>query len=305
MSTSTLTQFDRGAIALLWQQGQTQQQIADAVGVAKSTICTELQRVKPYDPILAQQDADQKRQHCGRKTILNASLKQLIENHLRLTWSPEAIAAKFKVAPASIYNWLHQGQLDFDCQDLPDRNRRRQRSQETRGQYQTGTSIEQRPAAINQRQAFGHWEVDTVLSSRGQSKTCLVTFVERHSRFFWAMKAPNRTAQSLNQVFASFMHQFGSTVQSITVDHGKEFAQYQDLERDYGLTTYFCHPYSPWERGSNEYFNRKLRWFFPKQTNFNQVTAEQVLEAVELINNRPLKLHHYRTAIEVFRACSD
>ena len=129
----------------------------------------------------------------------------MIENHLHLTWSLEAIAAKFKVAPASIYHRLHQGQLDFDCQDLPDRNRRRQRSQET----------------------------------RGQSKACLVIFVERHSRFFWTMKAPDRTAQSLNQAFASFMHRFGSTVQSITVDHGKEFAQYQDLERDYGLTTLF------------------------------------------------------------------
>lgn len=109
LSTTTLTQFDRGAIALLLQQGQTQQQIADTIGVAKSTICTELQRVKPYDPLKAQQDAKLKRQ------------------------------------------------------------------QEKRGQYQTGTSIENRPAVVNQRQEFGHWEVDTVLSSRGQTKACLVT----------------------------------------------------------------------------------------------------------------------------------
>ncbi|WP_373563522.1 hypothetical protein [Bombilactobacillus bombi] len=71
--------------------------------------------------------------------------------------------------------------MNFNCQDLPDRNRRRQ---EKRGQYQTGTSIEQRPAPINQRVEFGHWKVDTVLSSRGSSKACLVTFVERQSRLF-------------------------------------------------------------------------------------------------------------------------
>lgn len=168
MSTTTLTQFDRGAIALLHRQGKTQQQIANAVGVSKSTICTELQRVQPYDPLLAQQDADQKRRNCGRKTILDEPLKQLIESHLRLTWSPETIAAKFKLAPASIYNWLNQGQLVFDLQDLPDRNRRQQHIQEKRGQYQTGTSIEYRPAPVNQRVEFGHWEVDTVLSSRGE-----------------------------------------------------------------------------------------------------------------------------------------
>lgn len=105
------------------------------MGVAKSTICTQLQRVQPYAPLLAQQDADQKRRNCGRKTILDEPLKQLIENHLRLTWSPETIAAKFKLATASIYNWLNQGQLAFDLQDLPARNRWRQHSQEKRGQY--------------------------------------------------------------------------------------------------------------------------------------------------------------------------
>nr|WP_276103736.1 IS30 family transposase [Bombilactobacillus bombi] len=103
-------------------------------------------------------------------------------------------------------------------------------------------SIEQRPKAINQRQEFGHWEVDTVLSSQGQSKACLVTSVKRHSHLFCVMKTPDRTAQFLNQTF----ERFGSVVQSITVDHDKEFVQYQELEQRYGLTTYFCRPYSPW-----------------------------------------------------------
>lgn len=115
-------------------------QIANAIVVAKSTICTELQWVQPYDPLLAQQDADQKRKYCGRKTILDEPLKQLTENHLRLTWSPETIAAKFKLTTASIYNWLNQGQLAFDLQDLLDRNCWRQHTQEKRRQYLTGTS---------------------------------------------------------------------------------------------------------------------------------------------------------------------
>ena len=76
-------------------------------------------------------------------------------------------------------------------------------------------------------------------------------------------------------------------------------------EQDYQIKVYFCHPYSPWERGSNEYFNRRLRWFFPKKTNFSQVTTDEILAALELINQRPLKIHHQQTAIERFRACSD
>ncbi|WP_459127374.1 DDE-type integrase/transposase/recombinase, partial [Latilactobacillus curvatus] len=74
-------------------------------------------------------------------------------------------------------------------------------------------------------------------SSRSESRSCLVTFVERKTRLLWAIKAPNRTAKALNTAF-------GPQVKSITVDHGKEFANYQALEQDYQIKVYFCHPYS-------------------------------------------------------------
>ncbi|MGU9986288.1 IS30 family transposase, partial [Latilactobacillus curvatus] len=277
-----LSRFQRGALAQLVNEGNKSYQVmADALGVAKATISYELDRVKPYDPELAQQDADRKRRNCGRRSMLTAALATLITNHLRLTWSPETIAAAYNLSTASIYNWLN------------------------RGKFTSGTSIEQRPTTVNQRLAFGHWEVDTVLSSRSESRSCLVTFVERKTRLLWAIKAPNRTAKALNTAFGKFMGAFGPQVKSITVDHGKEFANYQALEQDYQIKVYFCHPYSPWERGSNEYFNRRLRWFFPKKTNFSQVTTDEILAALELINQRPLKIHHQQTAIERFRACSD
>jgi IS30 family transposase len=282
LGTSTLSRFQRGALAQLVNEGNKSYQVmADALGVAKATISYELDRVKPYDPELAQQDADRKRRNCGRRSMLTAALATLITNHLRLTWSPETIAAAYNLSTASIYNWLN------------------------RGKFTSGTSIEQRPTTVNQRLAFGHWEVDTVLSSRSESRSCLVTFVERKTRLLWAIKAPNRTAKALNTAFGKFMGAFGPQVKSITVDHGKEFANYQALEQDYQIKVYFCHPYSPWERGSNEYFNRRLRWFFPKKTNFSQVTTDEILAALELINQRPLKIHHQQTAIERFRACSD
>ncbi|MBS1014261.1 IS30 family transposase [Levilactobacillus brevis] len=306
MGNSTLSRFQRGALGQLVSEGhKTRQEMADALGVAKSTICYELARVKPYDPELAQRDADRKRRACGRHSILTASLTILITNHLRLTWSPEAIATAFNLGTASIYNWLNRGWLPFKLADLPNRNARQRRVNEHRGKFTSGTSIEQRPQNVNQRLAFGHWEVDTVLSSRGESRSCLVTFVERKTRLLWAIKAPNRTAKSLNTALGKFMGTFGSQVKSITVDHGKEFADYQAIEQGYQIKVYFCHPYSPWERGSNEYFNRRLRWFFPKKTDFSQVTTDEILAALELINQRPLKIHHHQTAIENFRACSD
>ncbi|MBS0937499.1 IS30 family transposase, partial [Lactiplantibacillus plantarum] len=108
MGTSTLSRFQRGALAQLVSEGHhTYQDMADALGVAKSTIHYELNRVKPYDPELAQQDADRKRRACGRHSILTSSLVTLITNHLRLTWSPEAVATAFNLSTASIYNWLN------------------------------------------------------------------------------------------------------------------------------------------------------------------------------------------------------
>ncbi|TAR56293.1 IS30 family transposase, partial [Lactiplantibacillus plantarum] len=76
---------------------------------------------------------------------------------------------------------------------------------ENRGKFTSGTSIEQRPITVNQRLAFGHWEVDTVLSSRSESRSCLVTFLERKTRLLWAIKVPNRTAKALNTAFGKFM----------------------------------------------------------------------------------------------------
>ncbi|GAB6200812.1 hypothetical protein YMSE1_31910 [Lactiplantibacillus plantarum] len=143
MGTSTLSRFQRGALAQLVSEGHhTYQDMADALDVAKSTISYELDRVKPYDPELAQQDADHKRRACGRHSILTPSLTILITNHLRLTWSPEAIATAFNLSTASIYNWLKLGWLPFNLADLPNRNVRQRRANEHRGTFTSGTAIE-------------------------------------------------------------------------------------------------------------------------------------------------------------------
>ena len=301
LSYSILTSFDRGAIEKLVNLGYSLQKIADTMGFSKSTIHYELQRVKPYQAQLAEQDAATKRQRCGRKSLLTAGNKQVIENHLRLTWSPEAIAHELHLTTATLCNWLNQGRLNFSLENLPNRNVFQHRKNETRGTFQVDQSIEERPKNINDRTCFGHWEVDTILSSRGKDKACLVTFIERQTRLLWAIPAPNRTKEAMTEVFKHFTKRFGSTVKSITVDHGKEFSGYRELQKRHDISVYFCHAYSPWERGTNELFNRKLRWFFPKKTLFSQIDDQQIYEALELINKRPMKLHDYRTPLAIFR----
>lgn len=91
--------------------------------------------------------------------------------------------------------------------------------------------------------------------------------------------------------------------------HGKEFSGYQDIEGRLSLAVYFCHPYSPWKRGTNEYFHRHLRWFLPKQTSFAEITQDQIIETIELINGHPIKVLNRRAATDCFREffdkCSD
>lgn len=114
------------------------------------------------------------------------------------------------------------------------------------------------------------------------------------------IKIPNRKQESIYVAVSKFIATFGSTVKTLTVDHGKEFSGYQKLEKQFGIPIYFCHPYAPWERGTNEYFNRKIRWFFPKKTNFTYVTQDSITESIELINARPLKILDGMTPIDKF-----
>ncbi|CAK1249434.1 IS30 family (Tra8) [Fructobacillus fructosus] len=281
--------YDRGAIENLHQLGDFMQRITDGLGFAKSTIHYERQRVRPYNAHLAQADTNSKRCHCGRKPTLTAENKQKTENQLKLTWSPETITYKLNLATSTIYDWLNKGRLRFSLSDLPHRNVYQQRKNETRGTFKVEQSIENRPEEVNQRKDFGHWEVDTVLSSR----------------IYWAIKAPNRTKESMNIAFKRFMNSFGITVKSITVDHGTEFSGYRELKDEYKLSIYFCHAYSPWERASNELFNRKLRYLFSKKSNFREIDEQRLYEALDLINNRPMKRHNYRTPIEVLQGCSN
>ncbi|AKP66795.1 IS30 family transposase [Companilactobacillus ginsenosidimutans] len=303
MSISTLSQFERGAIYQLLKDGNSHNEIARRMKLSKSTISNELSRVDPYDPVLAQEHADKMRRHCGRQSILSKDNAILIKQHLELTWSPEQIASELNLCFKSIYNWIYQGLIDFDSELLSDKSRRKKHKHETRGTFKVDETIETRPEEINTRKTFGHWEADTVLSSRGQSKACLATFVERKTRFVWAIKINDRTKESMNSAIKKMKSIFGENIKSITVDHGKEFSGFNDLADYYNLPVYFCHPYSPWERGTNEYFNRKLRWFFPKKTDFNSVSEDELLESLELINNRPLKILGWNTAIETFRDC--
>lgn len=179
-----------------------------------------------------------------------------------------------------------------------------------------GESIEHRPEEIDEREEFGHWEGDTVYSGKGKRKTtrALLTLTERKTRKEIIIAIPNRKAETVVKALDALERKLGARrfraiFKSITFDNGTEFAAAEELERSCvnkrlpRTKVYFCHPYSSWERGTNENTNGMIRRRFPKGTNFAAVTNAQIAQAENWINNYPRKILGYKSSEIVFREC--
>ena len=163
-------------------------------------------------------------------------------------------------------------------------------------------TIKDRPKEVENRKTFGHWELDTMVSSRGQSKGGLATFVERKTRFYVAMKMDDRTKDSMFLAISSLYNTLTSKLlKTFTVDRGKEFACFEQVETEFGIPMYFADAYAAWQRGSNENSNGLLREFFPKKTDLAKVTLDKLIEALVLINNRPRKCLGFKTPFDMFK----
>ena len=128
----------------------------------------------------------------------------------------------------------------------------------------------------------------------------LADFVERKSRLTIVKRLHGRGSQSMTQAVLELANQLQDKLKTLTVDHGKEFANYQTIERQTGTPVYFAHAYSPHERGSNENCNRVLRRFIPKGQAIEELSEHQLVQINWYLNSRPLKCLNWRTPIEIF-----
>jgi IS30 family transposase len=253
---------------------------------------------------------------CLRKTSKAACIQRKIntitrcirEQKLALSWSPEQIAGYLttqespeKISFKTIYRWIYTRLVSKGNLLVLRHKGKRRKPKETRGKFNIGKSISQRPKEVRKRERFGDWELDTVVSSRSKSKGCFATFAERKTRRYLAIKIPDRTASSMEQAFELLATYFPKhTFRTATVDRGKEFAYHQTLEKRFGVEVYFADPYSSWQRGTNENANSLLREFFPKGTDLAKVSEEELESALHLINHRPRKCLGWKSAHESF-----
>lgn len=233
---------------------------------------------------------------------------------LRRGWTPEEISGRLplefpdddrmRVGTETLYAWIYAPEQKHRqlWQYLPRGQRKRRRRPGRRvhsERIKWRTSIHERPAAVEDRIEFGHWESDSVLGVRGTGG--LHTTVERRARYLQAVKIPAIAAvPTLNAQLSVFSRLPAHAVRSVTADNGSEFAFHYQLADTLAVPTYFADPYSAWQRGTNEHFNGRLRKYLPKGTSFEDLTQTDLDEIVTEINNRPRKVLGWATPAEIF-----
>jgi len=310
MGYTHLSITERSQLEVLLRLGWSTREIGKELERHHSAIAREIERgtVEGVYRAESAQNAYQERRKASKpKGQFTAELAGELEERLQQTWSPEQIAENRRtcgqpfVCFKTIYRWLYDGRLAQGEVNVLRHKGKRRKPVETRGRFLIGKTIAERPKAIRKRESFGHWELDTVVSSRGKSRACAATFIERKTRMYLAVKMPDRTAHSMEIAFGVAAGQFPkATFKTATVDRGKEFACHTALEFFHDIEVYFADPYSSWQRGSNENANGLLREFFPKGHDFAEVTDEELAYALHLINHRPRKCLGWKSAYESF-----
>ena len=304
-----LTQEQRYQIYALRKTKHSLSEIATVIGVHKSSVSRELKRnrgQRGYRPQRAHELALERRT-TGLSRI-PAEIWAEVERLLRQDWSPEQISGRLKKEQKVClsHEWIYQYVLKdkqaggdvyrhLRCQK---KRRKRYGTYDRRGKLPNCRSIEERPAIVNHRKRLGDWEVDTLIGKNHQQ--ALVTLTERKSRFTLLAKVSRRTAQAVRQQVCRVLLPVQDKVHTLTSDHGKEFADHEQIASALNLKFYFAHPYAAWERGTNENTNGLLRQYFPKKSDFQAVSSKQLQHAMSRLNCRPRKSLRFKTPFEVF-----
>jgi IS30 family transposase len=315
-----LTPKERYVIYHMRMAGWSAAKIGRRVGRHRSTIGRELKRNStPWGHYLddhAQRKTAGRRQAASHRPCTDdAALMAHVERKIEARWSPEQIAGRIRTAPpagligktishATIYRWIWacRKRSDYLRPHLRVAKKKRRKpygKPSRRGQIPNRVSIDERPEVVAGRDRLGDWEGDTVVG-KGRSGY-VATCVDRASRYLVARKQHGCSAKETTASLHSSMRRLPSDRRrTLTVDNGREFSGHEKIARLLSLSVYFAHPYSSWERGTNENTNGLLRQYLPKSESFQQLTACQLERYVNRLNNRPRKCLNYRTPAEVF-----
>ena len=295
--------------------GYSQTAIAKVIGVHKSTISRELIRNRSgraYRYKQANTFAEGRKKGKVRFRI-DGSTWAYVEQLICKEWSPEQISAWMKknmdiaVSHEWIYKYVLKDKqtggslyLHLRCKK---KRKKRYGSNERRGILKNKVSIDERPAVVDTRNRLGDWEADTIIGKA--HKQAIVSMTERKSGLALIYKVDRRTKENTQKAIKRLLGSISNQVLTITSDNGKEFGDHEKIAAGLKCDFYFAHPYSSYERGTNENTNGLIRQYFPKDRDFRTITDKEIIHATKRLNNRPRKRLGYKTPNEVFFGESD
>jgi len=324
-----LTVYERGQIAALLKEGKSQRYIAKRLGRSPSTISREIKRgttiqmrtdlttYEEYFPETGQAVYEKNRKNCGAKYKL-AQVEEFIKfaeyKILHEKWSPDAVVGSCKrevkwenagiVCTKTLYNYIDQGLLKVKNIDLSLKVRLKPKKKRIcQNKRIMGKSIEQRPSEVNTRKTFGHWEIDTMVGKKSEDSVIL-TLTERKTRYELLFVLDVKDSNAVNKKILELNNLYGEQIpkvfRTITADNGSEFSGLSKMLEELGIEVYHTHPYSAWERGTNERHNGLIRRFIPKGKSIKDFSEETIKRVQQWLNSFPRRILGYKTPEECF-----
>ena len=307
---------ERCEIARRCQAGESIRQIAAALDRSPSSIARELKRnggSKGYKPSYAGEQAHARRWR-GSRLLRRPELQELVLKLLKRGLSPEAVAGRLAleqgkklISHESIYRFIYAqiartknyAWRRYLPRAKTKRGYRGRKGGSSALHIEHRVPISERPAGFSDRSNPGHWEADTMLFAKyGQT---VLTLHERSSRLVWMQRLPSKAAAPVAKRIESLLAPLPQELrQSITFDNGTEFAHHHALRQPLGIQTFFCDPYSPWQKGGVENAIGRLRRGLPRKTDLATVSPSQLQQLAALYNHIPRKCLGYQTPAEAF-----
>lgn len=313
MKYKQLTMKERYQIEALIKEGLSQRKVALNIGVHYSTVSREIKRNSldngEYQAHNATISTRLRYQYKSKNRRVTKKHIEYISKHLKYGWSPEQISGRMRVdtnmsiSHESIYKYIYKNQRSGGTLYKYLRHKhkkyiKRSASYRSRGVIPNRTLIDYRPAIIEDKIRVGDWEVDTVIGKYHYQ--AIVTLVERASKFTLMKKVESKSANDVTKAIVELLSPVQDYTLTITSDNGKEFSYHEEISKALNTDFYFAHPYQSWQRGLNEHTNGLIREYFPKKSEFVNITDDDIVDVQCRLNDRPRKILGYKTPSEVF-----
>lgn len=320
-----LSMDERRIIARMHERKISQAEIARALRRDRSTICRELRRnfwhdrdvpiAEGYWHVTAHGMASDRRRKY-RKLLRDPQLCAAVIDRLKDGWSPEQISGRLglisgssaRLSHETIYQYVYsrEGQDQQLARHLPERRRKRRPRHARKPRslvFPVECAIRNRPDAINSRNEFGHWEADLMIFRKEHGSANVATVVERKSRYTVLFRNNDRRSKPImNQLINHLAPLPAHARQSLTFDRGLEFVSWRELQKGMGTAAWFCDPQAPWQKGTAENTNKRVRRYLPGTTDLAFVSQRDLFQLTRHINDQPRKCLGYKTPKEVFMA---